>query len=296
MREWGFCKVFLENIFYLVKLVAMIINGKDIATQIYEDLKNNIANSDTKYSLVAVLVWNNPASLRYISQKQKWADYVGIEFRLDQLDADISESDLLSHIEALNNDSSVTGYIVQLPLPDHIDPTPIINAIDPKKDVDGFHPQNQWKIMTGDSSGFICCTPAGVMDMLTSIQFNPTGKVVTVVGKSNIVGKPLANLLINAWATVTSCDSKTPDISVYTKSSNLIIMATWVPGLLKADMVSAKATIIDVWFTIVENKVFWDADFENLQDKVAAITPVPGWVWALTVANLMKNVIKAKKL
>jgi len=273
----------------------MIINGKDIAGKIYEDLKSTIASSDTQYKLVAVLVWENSASLRYIAQKQKWADYVGIDFRLDQLDTNISQGDLLSHIEALNSDPSVTGYIVQLPLPAHIDPTPIINAIDPKKDVDGFHPENQWKIMIGDESGLVCCTPAGVMDILKSIKFNPIGKIVTVVGKSNIVGKPITNLLMNAWATVISCDSKTPDIWVYTDSSDLVVMAAWVPGLLTSDMVPDKVVIIDVWFSIVDGKVYWDADFENIVPNVAAITPVPGWVWALTVANLMKNVVKAGK-
>ncbi len=271
----------------------MIINGRDIAKNIYEDIKNTISNWDKKYKLVAVLVWKSSESLRYIGQKQKWADYVGIDFRLDQFGTDITQVDLLSHIDDLNSDSSVTGYIVQLPLPKHIDSTHVINAIDPKKDVDGFHPENQGKIMTGDNSGLVCCTPAGVMGMLESIKFNPAGKTVTIVGKSNIVGKPLVNLLINAGATVSSCNSKTPDISVYTKTSDLIIMAAGVPGLLTADMVDAKATIIDVWFSIVDGKVHGDADFENLEPKVAAITPVPGGVWALTVANLMKNVVKA---
>lgn len=274
----------------------MIINGKDIAGKIYEDLKNMVTKSTQKYCLVAVLVWDNSASLRYIAQKKKWAEYVGINFRLDQFDENISQTELLKHIDALNNDANITGYIVQLPLPDHIDPTPIINAIDPKKDVDGFHPQNQGKIMIWDDSGLVCCTPAGVMDMLKSIDFDLDWKIATVVGKSNIVGKPLANLLMNAWATVVSCDSKTPDISVYTKQSDLIIMAAGVPWLLKADMVNPWATIIDVGFTIQNGKVYWDADFENLESKVAAITPVPGWVGALTVANLMKNIIKAGQL
>lgn len=261
----------------------------------YRDIADDITQNGSQFKLVVVLVWENPASLRYISQKKKWADYVGIAFELLQYSADVSQERLLTDIQALNEDREVTWYIVQLPLPDHIDTQAVVAAIDPQKDVDGFHPTNLGKIILWDESGLVSCTPAGIMNMLESIDFDPVWKQVTIIGKSNIVWKPLVNLLMCAWATVSSCNSKTPDLWVYTRDADLIVLAAGVPGLLTVPMVSSKAIVIDVWFSVVDGVIHGDADFDSLVDYVAAITPVPGGVGTLTVANLMLNVVKAGK-
>ncbi len=274
----------------------MIIDGKKIAQNLYDNLKNDIKKQNIRPTLAAVLVWENSASLRYIKQKQKWADFVGIDFKLIQLKSNVTQIELEKTIDELNNNSWIDGYIVQLPLPKHINETAIIWKIDARKDVDGFHPENIWKVLIGDSSGFVPCTPAGVMYMFEVMWTELSGTKVTIVWRSNIVGKPLAALLINAWATVTVCNSKTTDLKKHTSSAEIVIMATGQPYLLKLDMVTIGTTIIDVWFTVIDGKIYWDADFDLLEKVWNKITPVPGWVWALTVAMLMKNTLQAALL
>ena len=274
----------------------MLINGKQIAENIYEKLKKEVSNLKSKPKMVVILVWEKSASLRYIRQKQKWADYVGIDFELIKFEENVKETELLRKIKELNNDQSVNWFIVQLPLPEHINEKKIINSINPKKDIDWFHPKNQWKVLIWDNSWFVPCTPAGIIEILKYQKINLEWKVACVIGKSNIFWKPISSLLINAWATVISCNSKTKNLRKFTTIADIIIIATWVPKMLKVDMIKVWATIIDVWFTVLDGKIYWDADTELIDIAWNNITPVPGWVWALTVCMLMKNTVKAYRM
>lgn len=271
----------------------MIIDWKKIASKMYEEMKSQISKMSKTPSLGAILVWNNSSSLRYINEKKKWADYLWIDFKLFNLSESTNESDLLSFIKKLNQDDSIDWYIVQLPLPSHINPKKIINCIDPKKDVDWFHPENQWKLIIWDDSWLVSCTPAWIIKILNSLKIDFEWKVVTVLWRSNIVWKPISLMLINLWATVISCNSKTKNLKSYTEKSDIVISAVWKPGFLRLDMINTSTIVIDVWFTVVWDKVYWDADFENINLVWNKITPVPGWVWSLTVAMLMSNTIKA---
>ena len=271
----------------------MIIDWKKIALDIYDDIKNKVNVLNKKPTLWVILIWDNSASLRYIVQKQKWAEYTGINFYLKKLDKNISENELLELINIFNKDNDIDGYIIQLPLPKHINTNKVINFIDPKKDVDWFHTQNQWKVLIWDDSWFVPCTPTGIIKILKSIWEDVTWKIITVIWKSNIVWKPITALLINAWATVISCNSKTPNIKDFTFQSDIVIIAVGKPWLLTKDMVKKDSIIIDVWFTIIDNKIYWDADFKEINAKGNKITPVPGWVGVLTVAILMSNVLKS---
>ena len=274
----------------------MIIDWKEIALKIYKDIKNKIEKLKKKPTLWAILVWNNSASLRYIKQKEKWAKYVWIWFNLVSLDESVSENELLEVIKKFNSDNNISWYIIQLPLPKHINTNKIINYIDPRKDVDWFHAKNQWKILIWDNSWLVPSTPAWIMEILSSMKVNLVWKIVTVIWRSNIVWKPTTALIMNAWATVINCNSKTPSIKDFTLKSDIIILAAWSPWLLSADMIKKDSIIIDVWFTIINNKIHWDAMFEEINNLWNKITPVPGWVWALTVAMLMKNTLKASKI
>ena len=273
----------------------MIIDWKKIALKIYDTIKKEVSNMSKKPTLWAILVWDNKSSLRYINQKKKWAEYVGINFILKRLSKDISEIELLDVIDSFNSDENISGYMIQLPLPTHINENKIINAISPEKDVDGFHPINQWKIMIGDDSWLIPCTPAGIIELLHSTEIGYVGKQVVVIGRSNIVWKPITNMLINKGATVVSCNSKTPSLKKFTLDADIIIAAAWKPWLLTTDMIKKEAVVIDVWFTVIDGKIHGDADTKNIDKLWVKITPVPGWVWALTVAMLMKNTLKSYK-
>ena len=273
----------------------MIIDWKNIALNIYDSIKWHVTILKDKPTLWAILVWNNPASLRYIAQKQKWANYTWINFILKKLDENISETDLLKEVNEFNEDKNISWYIVQLPLPKHIDEDLIINSINPEKDVDGFHPINQWKILIWDNTWLVPCTPAWIMNIFESEYIDLIWKVVCVIGRSNIVWKPTTALLINAWATVISCNSKTINIEEFTKKADIVIVAAWKPWLLKEKMLKKWSIIIDVWFTVIDNKIYWDTDTKEIDNGWHKITPVPGWVWALTVAMLMNNTLKAHK-
>jgi len=210
----------------------MILDGKIVAQAIYEEIKQEISTLTQKPKLWVILVGNNPSSLRYIKQKQKWAEYVGIDFEIFSFEENIAKKDLLECVHKLNNDENISWYIVQLPLPAHINEKNIINSIAPEKDVDGFHPENQWKIVIWDTSGLAPCTPTGMMELLKYYNIDVVWKNVVIIGRSNIVGKPIANLLINASATVTICNSKTKNIEVFTKNADIIITAMWKPKFL----------------------------------------------------------------
>ena len=278
-----------------LNLSKMIISGTNIAQNIYDSIKAKVNMLEKKPTLWAILVGNNPSSIRYIKQKQKWADYCGINFHLVELEENISQEELLEQIKSFNHNDFISGYIVQLPLPKHIDSHTIIHSIAPGKDVDGFHPENQWKLLIGDNTGLVPCTPAGIMEIFSHEQIDLVGKEVCVIGRSNIVGKPITSLLMNAGATVSNCNSQTKDISIYTKQADIVVVATGVPWLLKSGMLKPESIVIDVWFTVIDGKIYWDAQTESIDIAWHKITPVPGGVWALTVALLMSNTIKAHK-
>lgn len=271
----------------------MIIDGKKIAKDEYELLKEEIKSMQEKPSLHALLVWNNPSSLRYIRQKKKWADYIWIDFFLYHFEEDWEEKVLLEKIESLNNNKKVSGIICQLPLPEKIDTKKVIDSIHPLKDVDGFTNINMGKIVIGDDSWLVPCTPAGVMHIFEKEKIDLKGKKVVIIGRSNIVGKPLVNICINKQATVSCCNSQTKDIKEYTKDADIVILATGNPWLLSLDMINDATIVIDVWFTVEDGKIYGDACFEEIEKNGNKITPVPGWVGALTVLFLMKNTLKA---
>jgi len=273
----------------------MIIDWKKIAKKIYDWLREDISR-ESRFAfptLGAILVWENSPSLRYIKQKRKWAEYVWMNFELKHFDDSVTQEKLLDFIKNWNNDDKISGYIVQLPLPENIDSEIILNTIKPEKDVDGFHPENQWKVLVWDESGFAPCTPYWVMWIFEELNIDLVWKEITVIGQSNIVGKPMAVMLMNAGATVISCNIDTPDIYKYTKKSDIVIMATGVPWLLKLENINDKTIVIDVGFTVIDWKIYGDADFEKINENWNLITPVPGWVGRLTVANLLKNTYKA---
>lgn len=271
----------------------MLIDWKKIALWIYDDLRNILGKSNKKITFWAILVWNNSSSISYIKQKKKWADYVWINFVLKRFEENITTDELLSVISDFNSSDKITWFMVQLPLPKHINTTKIIDSISPLKDVDWFHSKNIWKLVLWDPSWFISCTPAWIMEIFDNQDIELKWKKVSVIWRSNIVWKPIASLLINSWATVTSCNSYTTNLKTITLWSDIIIVAAGLPWLLKPDMVTQASIIIDVWFTILEWKIYWDAETKNIDLMGARITPVPWWVWALTVAMLMKNTLKA---
>lgn len=271
----------------------MILDGKIIASKIYEELKIQVSNSPKKPTLWAVLVWDNEVSLRYIKQKRKFAEKIWMGFELFRYPEDISEDELVRELHILNENSEVSGYIVQLPLPSHINSIRVIENISPKKDVDWFHPENQGKVVIWDNTGFIPCTPAGIMKIFEYYNINLLWKNIKILGQSNIVGKPMAQLCINAWATVTSCNSKTKHLSTHTKHADIVICATGQAKLLKVDMIHSSCIVIDVWFSVIDGKIYGDADYENILARWNPITPVPGWVGPMTVAMLLTNTYRA---
>ena len=271
----------------------MILDGKKLAGEIYNELSKKIQKLEKKPTLWAVLVWDNSASLRYIWQKKKFSEKVGINFNVFKFPTSISEEELLYEIKKLNQDSDVSWYIVQLPLPKHIDALRVIRNIDPKKDVDGFHPENQWKIIIGDETGFAPCTPAWVMRIFSNYNIQLSWKKIVILGQSNIVWKPMAMMCINAGASVTSCNNLTPDISLYTLEADIIITATGVVGLITPEIVKKDAIIIDVGFSIHDGQISWDACYKELLTQWNTITPVPGWVGPMTVAMLLTNTYNA---
>ena len=253
----------------------MILNGKIIAQELYADLTEKIAQLAKKPKLVVVLVGENPASMTYVAQKEKFAKTIGILFELHHFENTISESELIHHLHELNSDPSVSGYLVQLPLPAHIDTKNINLAIDPKKDVDGFTPHNMGLLTLNEPFGLKPCTPKGIMRIFAHYNIDLIGKHVTIIGRSNIVGKPTTLMLMNAGATVINCNHHTKDIAQFTRQSDIIVIATGQAHLLKKDMVKPGTIIIDVGISRINGKLLGDADFEALEPE-NLITPVPG--------------------
>lgn len=246
--------------------------------------------------LAVVIVGDDPASRVYVNNKKKACEFVGFKSEEYALSAETTQEELLALVEELNNKSDINGILVQLPLPKHLDEKQVIEAIAPIKDVDAFHAVNVGKIMIGDYD-FLPCTPAGVMEMLDSYKIQVSGKDCVVIGRSNIVGKPMAMLLLHQNGTVTICHSRTKNLKEVCSKADILVAAVGIPKFVTADMVKEGAVVIDVGMDRDENgKLCGDVDFENVKNKTSYITPVPGGVGPMTIATLMKNTLKACRL
>ena len=278
----------------------MIIDGKKIAKDLRQNLKNEIQNlkNNVKPYLVVILIGNNTASKIYVKNKEKSASEVGIKSKVIELEANISEKDLIKKIEYLNLNINVHGILVQLPLPKHIDERKIISKINPIKDVDGFHPVNVGNLSSGNDA-MIPCTPLGCYLLLKNTIQNLSGKNVVIIGRSNINGKPMAQLLLKENCTVTVTHSKTKNIEKICKDADIIVVAVGIPKMINKNWVNKNSVVIDVGINRIEEngskKIVGDADFENIKNEVFAITPVPGGVGPMTIACLLKNTLKAFK-
>jgi methylenetetrahydrofolate dehydrogenase (NADP+)/methenyltetrahydrofolate cyclohydrolase len=290
-------------------VTAQIISGTEVSQQIREELKREIQELKSKHNLVpglaTILLGDDPGSKSYVSGKEKTAIALGIYSERIDLPATTSEEDLLALIQRLNGDPKIHGILVQLPLPKHIDETKVVYAIDPKKDVDGFHPVSLGKLMIGDPD-FIPCTPHGIQQLLVRSGIETEGAEVVILGRSNIVGKPIANIMIQkakgANATVTVCHTATRDIASHTRRADILIVAAGKPKAVTADMVKEGAVVIDVGVNRIgkspsgKDILVGDVDFEAVKEKVKAITPVPGGVGPMTITMLMLNTVKSCKL
>ncbi len=290
-------------------MTAEIISGSEVAKQIREELKQAVAELKEKHNvvpgLVTVLVGEDPASQVYVGAKEKTSNALGFYSKRQDLPADTSEEELLARIEKLNKDPKIHGILVQLPLPKHINETKVLYAIDPKKDVDGFHPVNVGKLMIGEPD-YIPCTPHGIWQLLIRSGTQIEGAEVVVVGRSNIVGKPIANILLqkqkNANATVTICHTRSRDMAFHTKRADILIVAAGKAKAITADMVKEGVVVIDVGVnqigTTADGKriICGDVDFDTVKEKAKAITPVPGGVGPMTITMLMLNTLRAAKL
>ena len=284
----------------------VILAGKAVATAVKDGLKERISKLEAQGivpGLTVVLVGEDPASQSYVRSKERQSAKLGFNSEVIRLPAETSQADVLAIVERLNNDDGVHGILVQLPLPKHIDDQLIIESINPEKDVDGFHPVSVGKLVLG-LDGFVSCTPAGILEMMKYYDIKTEGKHVVVVGRSNIVGKPMANLMIQkkemANATVTLVHTRTPDMGVHTRQADILIAAAGVPEFIGADMVKDGAVVIDVGINRVDDaalekgyRLTGDVNYEAVLDKVAAITPVPGGVGLMTVAMLLSNTVKS---
>lgn len=276
--------------------MAAIIDGKKISQEIKDELKEKVAalKAEGKQAALAVIqVGNDPASCVYVNNKKKACAYIGIESISYELPEEITESELLALVEKLNQDDSVHGILVQLPVPKHIDGDKIIQTISPKKDVDGFHPQNVGNLVIGEK-GFVSCTPAGIIELLKRSNIEIAGKNCVVIGRSNIVGKPMALLMLRENATVTIAHSKTQNLKEICKQADILIVAIGKPQFITADYVKEGAVVIDVGIHRDENnKLCGDVAYAEVEPVASAITPVPGGVGPMTIAMLMHNCVEA---
>jgi methylenetetrahydrofolate dehydrogenase (NADP+)/methenyltetrahydrofolate cyclohydrolase len=279
--------------------MAQIIDGKQISMDVKMAVKEEVAALKEKgisACLAVVIVGTDPASRVYVNSKKKACELVGIESREYALDENTTEEELLNLVKRLNADPSVNGILVQLPLPKQIDENKVIETIDPKKDVDAFHANNVGKIMIGDYD-FLPCTPAGCMELIHSTGIDVCGKHAVVIGRSNIVGKPMSMLLLHESATVTICHSKTANLKEICKTADILVAAVGKANLITGDMVKEGAVVIDVGMNRLENgKLCGDVDFNSVSKVCGAITPVPGGVGPMTIATLMKNTLTAAKI
>ena len=271
----------------------MIINGKEIAKKLRSSIAKQVAKLDRKPGLAVILVGDDPASAVYVRNKDNACKEVGFYSEKINKSANITQTELLSEVERLNKDDKIDGILVQLPLPSHLDANQVIEAINPNKDVDGFHSENIGKLMQ-NKAYLRPCTPKGVMTMLATIGVDLVGKNCVVVGASNIVGRPMAMELLNARATVTICNSKTQDLSGKLKQADVIVAAVGIPKMIQGDWIKAGVIIIDVGINRLDDgTLVGDVDFDAVQDKAAWITPVPGGVGPMTIATLLENTLTA---
>jgi len=295
---------------------AKIINGTEIAQQIRQELHHEVAELKEKHGvvpgLVTILVGENPASVSYVTAKQKTSHELGFYSVQDNKPADVSEEQLLKLIQQYNQDPKIHGILVQLPLPKHIDEKKVLNALNPDKDVDAFHPVNVGRLMIGgDEAKFLPCTPAGIQELIARSGYTTDGAEVVVVGRSNIVGKPIANILLQkapkANATVTIVHTGTKDMASHCKRADILIVAAGVPNLVKPEWIKPGACVIDVGVNRVGEKISektgkkiailkGDVDFDAAKEIAGAITPVPGGVGPMTITMLMANTVRAAKL
>ncbi len=278
----------------------ILLDGKMLSEKIKEEVKVEVAQlveeKQITPGLAVILVGNDPASATYVASKAKSCKNAGIYSVVHEMPDSITQDELLDTINLMNKNPKLDGILVQLPLPKHIDTTTVLEAIHPLKDVDGFHPYNVGR-MVSNLDSFLPATPFGVMRMFEEYGIELSGKNVVVIGSSDIVGKPMASLLINAKATVTVCNSRTKDLKAHTLAADIVVIAVGVPYLLKEDMVKDGAIVIDVGINRLDTgKLVGDADFEGLKNKCSHLTPVPGGVGPMTIAMLLKNTIKAAKL
>jgi methylenetetrahydrofolate dehydrogenase (NADP+)/methenyltetrahydrofolate cyclohydrolase len=287
---------------------AQIISGKEISATLREELRRRVADLQERHGvtpgLATVLVGASPASQMYVGMKNKAAAGLGIHSRQITLPEETSEEELLGVVAGLNGDPAIHGILVQLPLPGHMDEARVIEAIHPSKDVDGFHPVNAGRLVTGSGAFFAPCTPAGVVEMLLRSGHDPAGKHVVVLGRSNIVGQPLANLLLRKApggnATVTVCHSRTPDLAAVTRTAEILVVAIGRPEMITADMVSPGTVVIDVGTHRVEDpatekgyRVCGDVLFDPVKEVAAAISPSPGGVGPMTITMLLSNTVES---
>lgn len=275
------------------------IDGKAFSQVILEKIKEEHNQLKEKYGkqagLAVVIVGNNPASQVYVRNKMKACENVGFYSENIELDENISEEELLQEINKLNKNDRINGILVQLPLPSHINELKIIDRISPEKDVDGFHVANIGKMVIGDETGFLSCTPYGIMQLLEEYKIEIAGKDAVIIGRSNIVGKPMALMLIQKGATVQVCNSRTKDLRKKLNDADIIIVAAGVPKLLKKEDVKEGAVVIDVGINRIDGKICGDVDYEEVAERASYITPVPGGVGPMTIASLIKNTFKSYK-
>ena len=276
-----------------------IIDGKALSEKVLKEIEKEHSELEKKAGrkagLAVIMAGENHASQIYVRNKIRACERVGFHSETIRFDENISEESLLLEIEKLNNNSNIDGILVQLPIPKHIDDLKVINAISAEKDVDGFHTTNIGKMMIGDETGFLPCTPAGVIQMFEEYNIDLEGKDVLVIGQSNIVGKPMTLLLIKKRATVQVCNSKTKNLSEKLQKADIVIAAAGSPKLVKAADVKEGAAVIDVGINRVDGKLCGDVDFEEVSKKASFITPVPGGVGPMTIAMLIKNTFKSYK-
>lgn len=300
--------------------MGVILNGKALSEKILAQVAvevESLKKRDIFPKLCVILVGDNPASLSYVNMKHRACEKTGIESQVLKFSENMSQSTLLSEIERLNNDKSVSGILVQLPLPKHISTEAVLEAIEPKKDVDGFHPYNVGRLVAqsmSDSSKNLSlsdsaktqqdnfmpilapATPLGVMELLKSYNIEVSGKNVAIIGASNIVGKPLSALMLNAGATISVCHILTKDISAFTKSADIVCVGVGKVNLITADKIKEGAIVIDIGINKVNGKIVGDVDFENVAKKASFITPVPGGAGPMTIAMLLKNTLLCAKI
>jgi methylenetetrahydrofolate dehydrogenase (NADP+)/methenyltetrahydrofolate cyclohydrolase len=275
-----------------------ILDGKKLSEKIKNELKKEVEDLKKRGitpGLAVILVGNDPASHTYVKMKKSASKEIGINSIVYEMPENVSEEELLKKIDEINENPDIHGLLIQLPLPKHIDTTKILERVNPKKDVDGFHPYNMGRLVEGLDT-FAPCTPLGVMEIFKEYNIDLKGKDVCVVGASNIVGKPMWALLVNAWATVDICHIETRDLAAHTKRADIVIVGVGKPNLITADMVKEGVIVVDIGINrLANNKIVGDVDFENVSKKASYITPVPGGVGPMTIAMLLKNTVKAAK-